>query len=170
MFMEEHLHPTTVTAAMRILVALLSNQSILIKFKEGLSGGGWLEQTDSVLTNKIGTVLGETPVPCFQVHCWSLPESRVSARALQLTAPPLGPVNSNNNTKKPCSLPDSNSSQRWILVCENSETWLCFYCSIQSSLTSTVIAEVTNGTASVCAACPASVTMLAMQSRLWFAQ
>ncbi|CAO2639174.1 WD repeat and FYVE domain-containing protein 3 [Lemmus lemmus] len=58
MFMEEHLHPTTVTAAMRILVALLSNQSILIKFKEGLSGGGWLEQTDSVLTNKIGTVLG----------------------------------------------------------------------------------------------------------------
>ncbi|KFO35303.1 WD repeat and FYVE domain-containing protein 3 [Fukomys damarensis] len=58
MFMEEHLHPTTVTAAMRILVVLLSSQSILIKFKEGLSGGGWLEQTDSVLTNKIGTVLG----------------------------------------------------------------------------------------------------------------
>ncbi|KAL6078276.1 hypothetical protein STEG23_006533, partial [Scotinomys teguina] len=57
-FMEEHLHPTTVTAAMKILVVLLSNQSILIKFKEGLSGGGWLEQTDSVLTNKIGTVLG----------------------------------------------------------------------------------------------------------------
>jgi hypothetical protein len=52
------LHSTTVTAAMRILVVLLSNQSILIKFKEGLSGGGWLEQTDSVLTNKIGTVLG----------------------------------------------------------------------------------------------------------------
>ncbi|XP_013358179.1 PREDICTED: WD repeat and FYVE domain-containing protein 3 isoform X1 [Chinchilla lanigera] len=58
MFMEEHLHPSTVTAAMRILVVLLSNPSILVKFKEGLSGGGWLEQTDSVLTNKIGTVLG----------------------------------------------------------------------------------------------------------------
>nr|XP_021502645.1 WD repeat and FYVE domain-containing protein 3 [Meriones unguiculatus] len=58
MFMEEHLHPTTVTAAMRILVVLLSNPSVLLKFKEGLSGGGWLEQTDSVLTNKIGTVLG----------------------------------------------------------------------------------------------------------------
>uniref|UniRef100_A0A803T4Q8 WD repeat and FYVE domain containing 3 n=1 Tax=Anolis carolinensis TaxID=28377 RepID=A0A803T4Q8_ANOCA len=58
LFMEEHLHPTTVTAAMRILVVLLSNPSILIKFKEGLTGGGWLEQTDSVLTNKIGTVLG----------------------------------------------------------------------------------------------------------------
>nr|XP_033770548.1 WD repeat and FYVE domain-containing protein 3 isoform X3 [Geotrypetes seraphini] len=58
MFMEEHLHSTTVTAAMRILVVLLSNQPVLIKFKEGLSGGGWLDQTDSVLTNKIGTVLG----------------------------------------------------------------------------------------------------------------
>ncbi|XP_069782164.1 WD repeat and FYVE domain-containing protein 3 isoform X4 [Narcine bancroftii] len=58
MFMEEHLHPTTVTAAMRIIVILLSNQSILVKFKEGLSGGGWLDQTDSVLTNKIGSVLG----------------------------------------------------------------------------------------------------------------
>ncbi|XP_068089612.1 WD repeat and FYVE domain-containing protein 3 isoform X2 [Hyperolius riggenbachi] len=58
MFMEEHLHSSTVTAAMRILVVLLSNQPILIKFKEGISGGGWLEQTDSVLTNKIGTVLG----------------------------------------------------------------------------------------------------------------
>lgn len=59
MFMEEHLHSTTVTAAMRILVVLLSNQPILIKFKEGVSGGGWLDQTDSVLTNKIGTVLGK---------------------------------------------------------------------------------------------------------------
>lgn len=67
MFMEEHLHSTTVTAAMRILVVLLSNQSILIKFKEGLSGGGWLDQTDSVLTNKIGTVLGMASQPC---HDW----------------------------------------------------------------------------------------------------
>ncbi|MEQ2274764.1 WD repeat and FYVE domain-containing protein 3 [Xenotaenia resolanae] len=58
MFMEEHLHSTTVTVALRILVVLLSNQPILNRFREGLSGGGWLDQTDSVLTNKIGTVLG----------------------------------------------------------------------------------------------------------------
>lgn len=69
MFMEEHLHSTTVTAAMRILVVLLSNQSILIKFKEGLCGGGWLDQTDSVLTNKIGTVLGTA--------CWHPHDGRV---------------------------------------------------------------------------------------------
>uniref|UniRef100_A0A8C1A0U4 WD repeat and FYVE domain containing 3 n=1 Tax=Cyprinus carpio carpio TaxID=630221 RepID=A0A8C1A0U4_CYPCA len=58
MFMEEHIHSSTVTAALLILVVLLSNQSILSRFKEGLSGGGWLDHTDSVLTNKIGTVLG----------------------------------------------------------------------------------------------------------------
>ncbi|XP_054466267.1 WD repeat and FYVE domain-containing protein 3 [Anoplopoma fimbria] len=58
MFMEEHLHSSTVTAALWILVVLLSNQNILNRFKEGLCGGGWLDHTDSVLTNKIGTVLG----------------------------------------------------------------------------------------------------------------
>ncbi|XP_061906663.1 WD repeat and FYVE domain-containing protein 3 isoform X3 [Entelurus aequoreus] len=58
MFMEEHLHSSTVVAAFWILVVLLSNQSILNRFKEGLCGGGWLDHTDSVLTNKIGTVLG----------------------------------------------------------------------------------------------------------------
>ncbi|XP_054630463.1 WD repeat and FYVE domain-containing protein 3 isoform X3 [Dunckerocampus dactyliophorus] len=57
MFMEEHLHSSTVAAALWILVVLLSNQSILNRFKEGLCGGGWLDHTDSVLTNKIGTVL-----------------------------------------------------------------------------------------------------------------
>ncbi|KAJ8380472.1 hypothetical protein SKAU_G00012500 [Synaphobranchus kaupii] len=58
MFMEEHVHSSSVTAAMRVLVVLLSNQPTLARFREGLSGGGWLDHTDSVLTNKIGTVLG----------------------------------------------------------------------------------------------------------------
>ncbi|KAK6312670.1 hypothetical protein J4Q44_G00160170, partial [Coregonus suidteri] len=58
MFMEEHVHSSSVTAALWILVVLLSNQPILTRFKEGLTGGGWLDHTDSVLTNKIGTVLG----------------------------------------------------------------------------------------------------------------
>lgn len=61
--MEEHLHSSTVTAALWILVVLLSNQSILNRFKEGLCGGGWLDHTDSVLTNKIGTVLGKQASP-----------------------------------------------------------------------------------------------------------
>ncbi|CDQ96062.1 unnamed protein product [Oncorhynchus mykiss] len=59
MFTEEHLHSSSVTAALWILVVLLSNQPILTRFKEGLTGGEWLDHTDSVLTNKIGTVMGE---------------------------------------------------------------------------------------------------------------
>lgn len=59
MFLEEHVHSSTVTAALWILVVLLSHNNILQRFKEGLCGGGWLDHTDSVLTNKIGTVLGE---------------------------------------------------------------------------------------------------------------
>uniref|UniRef100_A0A8C4ZMQ7 WD repeat and FYVE domain containing 3 n=1 Tax=Gadus morhua TaxID=8049 RepID=A0A8C4ZMQ7_GADMO len=58
MFLEEHVHSSTVTAALWILVVLLSHNNILHRFKEGLCGGGWLDHTDSVLTNKIGTVLG----------------------------------------------------------------------------------------------------------------
>lgn len=68
MFMEEHLHSSTVTAALWILVVLLSNQSILNRFKEGLCGGGWLDHTDSVLTNKIGTVLGKRETSPPEVH------------------------------------------------------------------------------------------------------
>lgn len=73
MFMEEHLHSSTVTAALWILVVLLSNQSILNRFREGLCGGGWLDHTDSVLTNKIGTVLGELGWLITNVHhiVWS---------------------------------------------------------------------------------------------------
>ncbi|KAJ8263051.1 hypothetical protein COCON_G00155080 [Conger conger] len=58
LFMEEHVHYSTVTAAMRVLVVLLSNQAVLGRFREGPCGGGWLEHTDAVLTNKIGTVMG----------------------------------------------------------------------------------------------------------------
>ncbi|XP_077377164.1 WD repeat and FYVE domain-containing protein 3 isoform X1 [Festucalex cinctus] len=58
MFMEEHLHSSTVAVALWILTVLLSNPAVLHRFKEGACGGGWLDHTDSVLTNKIGTVLG----------------------------------------------------------------------------------------------------------------
>ena len=63
MFLEEHVHSSTVTAALWILVVLLSHNNILHRFKEGLCGGGWLDHTDSVLTNKIGSVLGECRRP-----------------------------------------------------------------------------------------------------------
>ena len=55
LFLQPGLHSTTVVWGLRILVALCSIQPILIKFKDGLSNGGWLRHTDH---NKMASALG----------------------------------------------------------------------------------------------------------------
>jgi hypothetical protein len=58
LFMQGNLHGTTVVMTMRILLLLLSNQSAMQKFREGTAGGGWLDETESVLQNRVGVLLG----------------------------------------------------------------------------------------------------------------
>ena len=53
-----HLHPSTVLIALRMLVALLSNVTILHKFREASSNGGWLTNLHLVTSNRVGLVLG----------------------------------------------------------------------------------------------------------------
>lgn len=55
LFLQSGLHSTTVIWGLRILVAICSVQSILQKFKEGTSNGGWLRHTDH---NKMVLALG----------------------------------------------------------------------------------------------------------------
>lgn len=55
LFLQSGLHSTTVVWGLRILVAICSVQSILQKFKEGTSNGGWLRHTDH---NKMTLALG----------------------------------------------------------------------------------------------------------------
>lgn len=55
LFLQSDLHSTTVVWGLRILVAICSVQSILQKFKEGTSNGGWLRHTDH---NKMALALG----------------------------------------------------------------------------------------------------------------
>lgn len=55
LFLQSGLHSTTVIWGLRILVAVCSVQSILQKFKEGTSNGGWLRHTDH---NKMALALG----------------------------------------------------------------------------------------------------------------
>ncbi|KAL1139731.1 hypothetical protein AAG570_006709 [Ranatra chinensis] len=57
LFLQPHLHSTTVVWGLRILVVLCSIQPLLAKFKEGVSNGGWLQDTELVLQNKMGVVL-----------------------------------------------------------------------------------------------------------------
>jgi len=57
LFLQSGLHSTTVVWGLRILVAVCSVQSILQKFKEGTSNGGWLRHTDH---NKMALALGSS--------------------------------------------------------------------------------------------------------------
>ncbi|XP_063969658.1 WD repeat and FYVE domain-containing protein 3-like isoform X2 [Lytechinus pictus] len=58
LFLQGHLHPTTAIIALRILIAMLNNQTTINKFREGTTGGGWLDQTEPVLHNRMKVVLG----------------------------------------------------------------------------------------------------------------
>ncbi|KAL2720725.1 WD repeat and FYVE domain-containing protein 3-like isoform X1 [Vespula squamosa] len=84
LFLQPILHSTTVIWGLRILVAVCSVQSILQKFKEGTSNGGWLRHTDH---NKMALALGchqqmsggdikpsGLHVPGFQHLGWLLPQ------------------------------------------------------------------------------------------------
>lgn len=58
LFLLGHLHPTTVVWGLRILVVMCSVPGLLSKFREGISNGGWLSDTEQVLHNRMGVVLG----------------------------------------------------------------------------------------------------------------
>lgn len=59
LFVQGHLHPSTVLVALRMLVALLSNGGILQKFRDASQNGGWMSGAQQVTNNKHGQVLGE---------------------------------------------------------------------------------------------------------------
>ena len=61
LFMQAGLHPSTVILAMRMLVLMLALPAAMTRFREGTCGGGWLDETECVLQNRIGMVLGEAP-------------------------------------------------------------------------------------------------------------
>ncbi|KAG1679752.1 WD repeat and FYVE domain-containing protein 3 [Nymphon striatum] len=58
LFIHGHLHQKTVIATLHILVILLTNQNLLSKFREATQNGGWLYETEPVLKNRMGVVLG----------------------------------------------------------------------------------------------------------------
>ncbi|KAK2192062.1 hypothetical protein NP493_40g10014 [Ridgeia piscesae] len=58
LFLQGHLHRSTVVLAMRTLLLMLGSPSVLARFREGSTCGGWLDETQSVLENRIGIALG----------------------------------------------------------------------------------------------------------------
>uniref|UniRef100_A0A0N5AD46 BEACH-type PH domain-containing protein n=1 Tax=Syphacia muris TaxID=451379 RepID=A0A0N5AD46_9BILA len=51
-------HCGTVVLALKILLRLLQHESLLAKFREGTTNGGWLTDADSVVRNRSAVVLG----------------------------------------------------------------------------------------------------------------
>lgn len=95
LFLQRHLHQTTVVWGLRILVVLCSVPALMIRFRDGSGNGGWLRHTESVThNNKMAVVLGCQPtathphpssvdgspksetihIPGFQILTWLLPE------------------------------------------------------------------------------------------------
>ncbi|GFQ88429.1 WD repeat and FYVE domain-containing protein 3 [Trichonephila clavata] len=58
LFVQEHLHPTTVVLGLKILSVFLSHQHLLQIFRESSVNGGWIAETDAVLSNRVDLALG----------------------------------------------------------------------------------------------------------------
>ena len=59
LFLQAHLHNTTVVRATRILVTMLSLMPTLNRFKDGLCTGSWLDGTDIILNKTTYVVAGK---------------------------------------------------------------------------------------------------------------
>ncbi|KAL4240237.1 WD repeat and FYVE domain-containing protein 3 [Mactra antiquata] len=71
MFLQSHIHSTTVIRAMQILLVMFKSQSVVGKFREGICGGSWLKDTDMIIKQHSGaTMLG------FNLHSGHQSESR----------------------------------------------------------------------------------------------
>ncbi|KAK7508020.1 hypothetical protein BaRGS_00000985, partial [Batillaria attramentaria] len=90
LFLQGHLHPSTIRLALHILVTMLRNPNNAQHFREGTHRGGWLADTENVLKNQMAVMLGFNvgagtkdsahevnmevcSVPGFQVLQWLLP-------------------------------------------------------------------------------------------------
>ena len=70
LFIQGNLHQFTVILALSVLVRMLQHPVLLQAFREGSGGGGWLKETEPVVQNRIGVLLGKFNLSkCFS-HWW----------------------------------------------------------------------------------------------------
>ena len=58
LFVNGNLHQSTVVLAMTTLVRMLQHPAMLQLFRDGTGGGGWLKETEPVIQNRVGVLLG----------------------------------------------------------------------------------------------------------------
>jgi len=60
MFLQSHLHATTVMRSLKILLVMFRSPQMAGKYRDGQCGGGWLKDTELILKQQTGAnVLGE---------------------------------------------------------------------------------------------------------------
>ena len=59
-FLQSHVHQSTVILAMSILLRLLQQPTLLQCFRDGSSASGWLTDAECVTENRVGVLLGKT--------------------------------------------------------------------------------------------------------------
>ena len=70
-FLQSHVHQSTVVLAMSVLVRMLQQQTLLQCFRDGSSPSGWLADTECVVQNRVGVLLGTAPGTflCYCMAC-----------------------------------------------------------------------------------------------------
>ncbi|XP_059163899.1 WD repeat and FYVE domain-containing protein 3-like isoform X2 [Physella acuta] len=58
LFMQSHIHSSSVVLALRILLVMFRNNDNVKRFREGSYGGGWMGGTELVLKNQMSVMLG----------------------------------------------------------------------------------------------------------------
>jgi len=57
-FLQSHVHQSTVVLAMSVIVRMLHHPALLQCFRDGGSPGGWLSDAECVVQNRVGVLLG----------------------------------------------------------------------------------------------------------------
>ena len=68
-FLQSYVHQSTVVIAVSILVRMLQHQTLLQCFRDGSSASGWLTDTECVVQNRVGVLLGK---PCLCIWIVSM--------------------------------------------------------------------------------------------------
>ena len=64
-FLQSHVHQSTVVLAMSVLVSLLQQPTLLQCFRDGSGTGGWLADTECIVQNRVGVLLGTLLSTCL---------------------------------------------------------------------------------------------------------
>jgi len=59
-FLQSHVHQSSVIHALSILVRMLQQPALLQCFRDGSSTSGWLSDVECVVENRVGVLLGKT--------------------------------------------------------------------------------------------------------------